>query len=239
MPPPQARPPPLLPKVALLFLTRGNLPYEPVWRAFLESATAAVQLAAPPGVSPADWRQLFSLYSHLPPGHTHPAGSLFEGHEVPDRAGVQWGDHSMVSGRQPLRASWVHPPAACRLGPLAALASHSPLPRWLLLQMDAERALLRVALGDPLNQRFVLISDSCVPLWPAPAVWVELMGESRSRTHFCKCEERGWGAALAAVLCTHRTALLPWWALPVTCAAASATAAARPCACAQGEPKRP
>lgn len=56
--------------------------------------------------------------------------------------------------------------------------------------MDAERALLRAALRDPLNHRFLLASEACIPLLPAPALWVELMGEPRSRAAFCWCGGR-------------------------------------------------
>ena len=110
-----------LPKVALLFLTRGDLPHEPAWRAFLDTASAAVQQAAPPGVGPADWRQLFSLYTHPPPNHTHPAGSLFAGREVPGRVPVQWAGHSMVRGgwrgrvRIHVPFAWVRPDRSARL----------------------------------------------------------------------------------------------------------------------------
>ena len=59
--------------------------------------------------------------------------------------------------------------------------------------MDGERALLRAALGDPLNQRFVLLSDSCIPLDPAPLVHLQLMAEWRSRINACR-QALWWGA---------------------------------------------
>lgn len=52
-------------------------------------------------------------------------------------------------------------------------------------QMEAELILLRAALKDPLNQRFVLLSETCVPLYPAAVVWAQLMGEPRSRVNAC------------------------------------------------------
>lgn len=45
--------------------------------------------------------------------------------------------------------------------------------------------MLAQALLDPLNQRFVLLSETCVPLYPAPLVWVQLQGETRSRLNAC------------------------------------------------------
>jgi hypothetical protein len=93
--------------VALLFLTKGGLPAEPVWQLFLESASAAARKRG------SNWQQLFSVIIHPPPGQTPPGLSSLAGHELPDseRAAVQWGDHSMVSrpaggaGRQPGLAS--------------------------------------------------------------------------------------------------------------------------------------
>lgn len=44
-----------------------------------------------------------------------------------------------------------------------------------LALLRAERRLLASALADPLNERFVLLSEKCVPLWPAKYVHDYLM----------------------------------------------------------------
>lgn len=41
------------------------------------------------------------------------------------------------------------------------------------------------ALQDPLNERFVLLSESCIPLYPASVVWAQLFSEPRSKIHAC------------------------------------------------------
>ncbi|XVF26084.1 hypothetical protein REPUB_Repub13aG0269500 [Reevesia pubescens] len=46
--------------------------------------------------------------------------------------------------------------------------------------IEAERLLLATALEDPVNQRFVLLSDSCVPLYNFSYVYKYLMASSRS-----------------------------------------------------------
>ncbi|XP_010924084.2 glycosyltransferase BC10 isoform X1 [Elaeis guineensis] len=46
--------------------------------------------------------------------------------------------------------------------------------------VDAERLLLAAALEDPANQRFVLISDSCVPLYNFSYIYGYLMSSSKS-----------------------------------------------------------
>ncbi|KAH9618291.1 hypothetical protein KSS87_011100, partial [Heliosperma pusillum] len=46
--------------------------------------------------------------------------------------------------------------------------------------IEAERLLLDAALGDPANQRFVLLSDSCVPLYNFSYIYDYVMGSSKS-----------------------------------------------------------
>ena len=51
--------------------------------------------------------------------------------------------------------------------------------------MQATRLLLRAALEDPLNQRFVFLSEACAPLIPAAALYAQLMSEPKSRINAC------------------------------------------------------
>lgn len=46
--------------------------------------------------------------------------------------------------------------------------------------IEAERLLFAAALEDPANQRFVLLSDSCVPLYNFSYIYSYLMASSRS-----------------------------------------------------------
>ena len=87
--------------VALLFLTRGAMPLEPLWRLFLLGSAEAAEPAA--ALRPRQRQQqqrhpLFSIYIHPPVGYAYPPSSLFAGHEVPLRVEVHWAQHSMVSG---------------------------------------------------------------------------------------------------------------------------------------------
>jgi hypothetical protein len=45
--------------------------------------------------------------------------------------------------------------------------------------------LMEMALEEPLNQRFVLLSESDIPLYPPAVVWLQLMSEQKSRIHAC------------------------------------------------------
>ena len=50
----------------------------------------------------------------------------------------------------------------------------------------AIRALLEAAVEDSLNQRFVLLSESDVPLYPATVTYMQLMAEADSRVRACR-----------------------------------------------------
>ena len=53
------------------------------------------------------------------------------------------------------------------------------------MHVQAQRLLLRSALQDPLNQRFVFLSEACAPLIPAATMYAQLMSEPRSRINAC------------------------------------------------------
>ncbi len=55
----------------------------------------------------------------------------------------------------------------------------------MLPQAEAERRLLKAALENPRNQRFVLLSESCTPLYPPQVVYLQLLSDSRSRVNAC------------------------------------------------------
>ena len=53
------------------------------------------------------------------------------------------------------------------------------------VQMQAEINLLVRALQDPLAQRFVMLSESCIPMFPAEAAWLQILAQPRSRVNAC------------------------------------------------------
>jgi hypothetical protein len=54
--------------------------------------------------------------------------------------------------------------------------------------VDATRALLAAALADSSNVKFVLLSESGVPLYSATTLYAQLMAEDRSRINACAME---------------------------------------------------
>ncbi|XP_042394853.1 glycosyltransferase BC10-like [Zingiber officinale] len=114
------------PKVAFLFLTRGELPLAPLWERFFEGNEGS-----------------YSIYVHADPNFNgsepEPHGSVFQCRRIPSKT-VSWGGMNM---------------------------------------MEAERRLLANALLDFSNQRFVLLSESCIPLFDFPTVYSYLINSSR------------------------------------------------------------
>ena len=50
----------------------------------------------------------------------------------------------------------------------------------------ALKNLLRTALEDRLSQKFILLSESGVPIYPPEVLWLELMVEEKSRINACE-----------------------------------------------------
>ena len=57
--------------------------------------------------------------------------------------------------------------------------------------MEAERRLLISALAHPGNQRFTMLSESCMFLYPPAVVWLESFRDPRSRVNACTNSSRG------------------------------------------------
>ena len=51
--------------------------------------------------------------------------------------------------------------------------------------MVAARNLLGAALREPLNQKFILLSESGLPLYPPTTTYLQLMQEDKSRLDSC------------------------------------------------------
>ncbi|KAL3529264.1 hypothetical protein ACH5RR_008586 [Cinchona calisaya] len=113
------------PKVAFMFLVRGELPLAPLWERFFRGNEG-----------------LYSIYIHcLPSFHgTMPEGSVFHGRNIPSKE-VEWGKVNMI---------------------------------------EAERRLLANALLDFSNQRFVLLSESCIPLFNFPTIYDYLIDSNKT-----------------------------------------------------------
>ncbi|WOL16081.1 hypothetical protein Cni_G24863 [Canna indica] len=114
-----------VPKVAFLFLTRGPLPFAPLWERFFRGH-----------------KGLYSIYVHALPDYKLDVteNSVFYGRQIPSEE-VSWGSVTLV---------------------------------------DAEKRLLANALLDFSNERFVLLSESCIPVYNFPTVYEYLLNSAHS-----------------------------------------------------------
>ncbi|KAL8153530.1 hypothetical protein V2J09_011290 [Rumex salicifolius] len=114
-----------VPKVAFMFLTRGPLPFLPLWERFFRGH-----------------RDQFSIYIHSLPGYylNVSSESAFFDRQIPSQE-VSWGSVSLA---------------------------------------DAERRLLANALLDFSNERFVLLSESCIPVYNFKTVYRYLINSAHS-----------------------------------------------------------
>ncbi len=158
------------PKVALLFLTRAGLLHTELWERWLSSAANLTDAAYAQN-------QLCSRE------HTEPC-------EHDAQPSYPFG--------QKLFSLYIHTGVHHEAGSVAAAAQPSSkfakfhvrstiLTEWgqptLIM---AERLLLQKALQDRTNQRFVLLSESCMPLYSPQLIYQQLMGELRSRINACR-----------------------------------------------------
>lgn len=51
--------------------------------------------------------------------------------------------------------------------------------------VDATKALLRAALANERNKKLMLVSESCIPLYPPTLIYQQLMSEPKSRINAC------------------------------------------------------
>lgn len=54
------------------------------------------------------------------------------------------------------------------------------------VQVEGERILLRTALKTLANQRFVLLSETCLPLGPPHVLYLQYLSEPLARINACK-----------------------------------------------------
>jgi hypothetical protein len=92
------QPPAELPRIALLFLTRGPMPLENIWRDFLIVDEDYV----PSKKGNATWQKYYTMYVHTSPGFKYPSNSLFAPFTVDHPIPAKWGDHSIIDAERKL-----------------------------------------------------------------------------------------------------------------------------------------
>ncbi len=66
--------------------------------------------------------------------------------------------------------------------------------------------LMEFALEESLNERFVLLSESDIPLYPPAVMYLQLMSEQKSRIHACDDKF----VSTSYLLCSYRNGCCTW-----------------------------
>ena len=159
------------PKVALLFLTRAGLLHTELWERWLSSAANLTDAAfAQQQLCSREPREPCMPDNKQP---SHPFGQKLFSLYI--HTGVHHEPGSVAAAAQPSNKF------------AEFYVRSSILTEWgqptLIM---AERLLLQRALQDRTNQRFVLLSESCIPLYSPQLIYQQLMGELRSRINACR-----------------------------------------------------
>lgn len=166
-----------VPRVAFMFLTRGPLPMLPLWEKFFEGQK----------------RELHSIYVHAPPGYklNVSGGSPFHGRQIPSQVNYQAPvcisrkSFPVIPGI-PFRLNISRKTDCSRTGKMLSSFLLFFLyvfqnVKWGTVELfDAERRLLGNALLDFSNERFVLLSESCIPVYNFSTVYSYLTGSKHS-----------------------------------------------------------
>ena len=188
------------PRVALLFLVKGDMPHERLWERWFRSIDSTVYAGCMPrgsaapagctsraGMNAIARQELFNVYVHSSPDHAgYPQSSVFHGALCCPCCSVRRALEPVCSlCRRELSARSVHSrlSEACR-SLFRSLAGYDLKHRVEAKWMDLSPAMfimIRAAVHNPANAFFVLLSESCVPLYPARAFYLQVIHSQKSR----------------------------------------------------------
>ncbi len=185
-----------MPKIALLFLARDALPHQELWKAWLGSAAGLVNTKCVKGLPCQNFGSSYWQTLQEVCGDTHLNSNL------------------TVLDRQHMFSVYVHNwPNSTAFDPDSVFYNQE-VPNRVETEWgghslaEASKRLLRTALQDPLNQRFVLISEDSIPLYPPATIYQQLMLEDKSRINACKL--MFWRRQMNRYSCwTHALRLAP------------------------------
>ena len=227
-----------------MFLTRGEMPHEPAWAAWLQSARGLVPLpvAAAPGFGGCGPERVKELVAACGSGSSNSLSSATAALLKAKTQGQRLAEASSITGMaqeaekakeeaiaaaaaaaaagkkeaegktdgakpassssksnsivasQHLFSVYVHAPPSFKGYSPGSVFEGALLPEGTRVAaswgghdlVDAARALLRAALADPLNERFVLLSESGAPTMAPSLVYMQLLGSRLSRINACE-----------------------------------------------------
>lgn len=183
-----------VPQVALLFLTVADIPLNDAWINWLAPVTGllpAPALTAPCGLDSPNAAAAFTdlrSAAQLGPFHGNP---LLLDELTTTCHALTASPDTPILYRQSLFNVYAHaPPDLAEYAPTSLLfgrriAQRVPSVRISHTLVTVERYLLREALQWSANTRFVFLSESHMPLYPAAAVYMQLVHEPRARIDAC------------------------------------------------------
>lgn len=183
-----------VPQVAILFLTVADLPLNDAWIKWLTPVAGvlpAPALASACGFARPNLAAAFTeqhTAAELGPFHGNP---LLVDELATSCQALTASPDTPVLYRQSLFNVYAHaPPDLADYAPDSLLfgrriAQRVPSVRISHTLVTVERYLLREALQWSANSRFVFVSESHLPLYPAAAVYMQLMHEPRARIDAC------------------------------------------------------
>ena len=181
-----------MPKVALMFLTRGPMPHEELWNRWLASAAGLVAVDCASS----------SLCSQTPMNSSSSSSkdgsSNTTAQRQPSMAALKQActlKRSAENGylQQHMFSIYIHPPPDyAGYDPSSVFHKRElPVSERLVTKWghhsttEVTRRMIKAALEDPLNQRFVQLSESCIPLYPPAMVHQQLTLDPVSRIGAC------------------------------------------------------
>lgn len=163
-----------MPKVALIFLIRDFLPHEELWRVWLASAAGLVNTKCIKGLPCQNLGREYWHQVQQACGNSH------------------FNANQTVLQQQHMFSIYVHNwPNSTAFPPDSIFYNTEVVNRvpteWGGHSLaEGSKRLLQAALADPLNQRFVMLSESALPLYPPATIYQQLMLEDKSRINACK-----------------------------------------------------
>ena len=178
-----------MPKVALMFLTRGPMPHEELWNRWLASAAGLVAVDCASS----------SLCSQTPmDSNTDSSNSTSKPQRQPSMSAVKQActlKRTAQNGylQQHMFSIYIHPPPEFAGYDPSSVFHKRELPASQRLvtkwghhsTTEVTRRMIKAALEDPLNQRFVQLSESCIPMYPPGMIHQQLTLDPVSRIGAC------------------------------------------------------
>lgn len=179
-----------MPKVALMFLTRGPMPHEELWNRWLASAAGLVAVDCTSN----------SLCSQIPMPSSSPDSSnrSSTARRQPSMSAVKQACTLKRTAQnsylqQHMFSIYIHPPPDFAGYDPSSVFYQRELPASQRLvtkwghhsTTEVTRRMIKAALQDPLNQRFVQLSESCIPMYPPAMIHQQLTLDPVSRIGAC------------------------------------------------------